>query len=315
VSVFKVVDSVDTLSLAVIWAVAGPLVAFAGVFLAERDTASVKQLLTLALKWGGPAVLAITVCCITFSGQAAALFDVADPAAQAAIRIFALHLPMSLLLNIIIYIYMANHRAVLANLIIASRLIWIVVCAYPLTNIFGITGVWHSFWISDTLTIILICALGIALRRKNRNLTRFFLIDVSAERQGAYKAFVVLPTSKSISECAAGISAFSEANMLSAGEAMRISLALEELLVVIAENCNPEYVNVRILIHDDTIIISLRNTGAKFNPVECARNAEGDKKLNVMGINIILKLAVSLDYRSTFGVNNNIIVLKKSVKE
>jgi Na+-driven multidrug efflux pump len=314
-SVFKVVDSVDTFSLAVIWAIAGPLVTFAGVFLAERDTSSVKQLLTLAFKWGGPIVLAITVCCFVFSTRVAALFGVAGPAAQAAVRIFSLHLPMSLLLNIVIYLYMANHRAALANLIIASKFILVVAFASPLTNTFGLTGVWHSFWISEVITILLICAVGMALCRKNKDLTRFFLIDLSAERQGAYKAFIVPATYESISECAAGILDFSEANALSAGEAMRISLALEELLVVITENCKPDHVNVRILIIGDTIIISLRNTGAKFNPVEYARNAEGDKEMDVMGINIILKLAVSVDYRNTFGVNNNIIVLRKNAKK
>jgi Na+-driven multidrug efflux pump len=314
ISVYKVVDSVNSFALVVIWSFSGALVAFAGVFLAEKDTVSVKQLLALAFKRGGPAVLAVTVFCIVFADRIAALFGIPDAATAEAVRIFAFSLPLSLLLNIIIYIHIANHRAALANTLLASKLfVWIAILAYPLSDAFGLAGVWHSFWMSEAITLLIVFLASLILRHRDKNIAPLFLFDVSAERRGSYKAFIVRPTSESISKCAADIVDFAEANALSLGEAMRISLALEELLVVIAENCKPEYVNVRILIHDGAIILSLRNTGAKFNPVEYAQNVGGDKKMDVMGVNMVLKLAVSVDYRSTFGVNNNTIVLEKGM--
>jgi len=96
---------------------------------------------------------------------------------------------------------------------------------------------------------------------------------------------------------------------------MAISLAIEEMLVVIFENSQATSANVRVLYvpENKIIVLRVRNGGKLFCPVSFAEKAGPEAAMEVMGINMILKLALNVDYRSTFGVNNTTIII--STKE
>jgi Na+-driven multidrug efflux pump len=305
---YKIVDSLNNVALCIIWGISGALVSFAGVFFAERDTQSLRQLLKLAFKRGLIATLLLTILCEIFAAQTATIFGTRE--AANAIRIFCLSLPMSMINNIIVYIYLSNKRVKLANILLLVKLFaGVVLFGILFSEVFGEIGIWHGFWTAELLTFICAIILSNLVRRKNNNLSPLFLINLSSEKNGAYTAFSVLNTNESISACTEGVSNFTEDNGISPKKTMQISLALEELLVVSNEHSKPSNTNVRILIYDDLIIIRLRCIGKKFNPLEYAQNYEDD--MDVMGIKMVLKFSISLDYQETFGVNNTTIVLEK----
>jgi Na+-driven multidrug efflux pump/anti-sigma regulatory factor (Ser/Thr protein kinase) len=309
---YKVVDSVNSFALVIIWGLAGAIVPFAGVFGAERDTKSIRQLLIVSLRLGLVFVLVYTVACLLLPTRIAGLFGVSGKPAADAVRIFAFSLPLSLLNHIIIYLYQACRRTLLANVLFAGRLlVWVVLVAYPLSARIGVRGVWHSFWIAEVLTLLTAALLSCIVRRGDRNLLPLLLLDVSAERQGTYKSFSVQPTTEGITESAERITEFCDANGLAAKQTMAISLAIEEMLVVTLEHSMPESINVRVLIveDDNIIVMRIRNGGKLFNPVDYVEKAGEMEALEVMGVKIILKLAASVDYRNTFGVNNTTIII------
>jgi hypothetical protein len=140
---------------------------------------------------------------------------------------------------------------------------------------------------------------------------KVLLLDLSGDRHGKYESFSVLPENESISRASEGINEFCENCEVNAKTTMALSLAIEEMLVVISGKCTPKYMNVRVLVDEKkrVVVLRIRNDGMLFNPVDYALKASGEEELDVMGVKLIMKMALSVDYRSTFGVNNSTIIL------
>ncbi|MCL1806980.1 MAG: MATE family efflux transporter [Oscillospiraceae bacterium] len=316
---FKVTDSINGVAQIFIAGAAGSLLPFIGVFSSEKDTKSIRQLLVLGFKWGGVTIVVFTAVCLIFTRQTAGLFGMGEGAAFSAIRVFSLSLPLAGLNNILVCLYQANRGTAAANILTLGRsLLWMVLAAFILTPRMGAAGVWHSFWIAELLGLALTLPVSAYYRRKSRYLSRLFLLDTEAEEKGTYKSFSVPNRAESITESAAGISEFCEANDLSPKQTMAISLAIEEMLVIIGSYCFPKEeteqpMNVRILIYEDMIILRIRNGGKAFNPIahyERQSAAGGDLAMtDMLGIKMILGLAETVDYRNTFGVNNITMIL------
>jgi hypothetical protein len=69
--------------------------------------------------------------------------------------------------------------------------------------------------------------------------------------------------------------------------------------------------NVRLLIEENTVILRVRNGGKNSNPIDYAKNSGKTEEAELMGIKMLLALALKIDYRNTFGVNNTTILLER----
>ena len=149
---------------------------------------------------------------------------------------------------------------------------------------------------------------------------------------GRFIAFSVHSTPDEITDASARISSFCEENALAARQSMMIALSLEEMLVSIQEHCFPDdpsqSINVRILIapEDESgerpVILRIRCSGVPFNPIDYyeRRKAETAGQLDKLdallegpddslGIAMIVSAAHTVDYKTTFGVNNLTVIL------
>jgi Na+-driven multidrug efflux pump/anti-sigma regulatory factor (Ser/Thr protein kinase) len=318
-SSFKLTDTIFVFAMIFFNAITGPLTQFVAVFGAEKDSKSIRQLLAQVFKTGGLFILCFVGVCEFLTPQIAGLFGMASPdtlpTAVPAVRMFAACLLPALINIIIVCIHQAGNRSFLANILTVSRLfIWIVIAAPLLSARIGITGVWHSFWAAEMLTLLSAVILSLVYRRGNKYLSPVLLIDREAEFKGVYKSFSVKNSVESITESSAGIMEFCEQNNLGAKLSMAISLSIEEMLVVIRDHSlrgkEEATMNVRVLIEENTVIMRIRNAGPVFNPVDyvCSNGAPEDE---TMGIKIILGLAKAVDHRNTFGINNTMILLNR----
>jgi anti-sigma regulatory factor (Ser/Thr protein kinase) len=320
-SSFKLIDSLNAFALIFIYAVSGPLVQFVGVFSMEKDSKSICQLLARSFKRGILFILVFTAGCEVFAPGLARLFGMASPdtltVAVPTIRIFALSLVPALINNILMCVYQAENRTLSANVLTVSRLFfWIVIVSPLLSSRIGITGVWHSFWIAELLSLLSAAGMSVFYRRRTgKHLLPLFLVDREAELKGVYKSFSVKNSTEDIVQSSAGITEFCEQNNLGAKLTIFISLAIEEMLVVICARSlagdDKATMNVRVLIEENMVILRVRNGGNNFNPVDYVRNAGEAEESEVMGIKMILTLASNIDYRNTFGVNNTTILLRR----
>jgi Na+-driven multidrug efflux pump len=318
VSSYKVVDSVNSIALIFIWGVVGPITPLAGVFGAERDTVSIKQVLKNALIIGMVSIAVYLFFCEAFAPQLAGWFGMTAGGTVIAIRLFVLSLPLSLLNHILIYLFMGMNRSVLANLLMISRMfVWVVAAAAVLMHTAGENYVWLAWLVAESMTAVLALLLTLIARHGNADIMRVLLLDLSGVRHGRYESFSVLPNNDSISRASEGINEFCDQCHINGKTSMALSLAIEEMLVVISGKCTPKYMNVRVLVDEkkEVIVLRIRNDGMLFNLVDYAEKAGGEEELDVMGVKLIMKMALSVDYRSTFGVNNSTILLNNQQHE
>jgi Na+-driven multidrug efflux pump len=266
-----------------------------------------------------------------------------------AIRVFAVGLPLLLFNYLMITVYQSQGRTAASNAIVLMRelvgpLAFMGVLMAPL----GMVSIWVAFPLAEFLTAIMVLLYSFACQRGNRQLSPVFLIDRQVERDGESVSLTVRNDAESIVVAVGVIEAFCERRSLSRRLTTGIQLALEEMLVAIGENSlagmASHTMNVRVLVLGEEVIVRIRSGGARFNPIEYAerlskiplmtklidnegagetvsvfrhdRDAasdavpEQDVPLELTGIMMILKMAEVVDYRSTFGVNNLMMILR-----
>ena len=320
-STFKLIDSINAAALIFIYGVTGPTVQFISVFDAEKDSKSIRQLLIQALRWGGLFILVYTAACEFFAPQIARIFGMSSEeiliVAVPAIRIFGVSIFLALINNVLFCVYQGEGRPLLSNILTVLRLLfWIVIAAPILSARLGINGIWHSFWLAEFLTLLIVAVLSLRYRRRRPYLTPLLLIDTEAEAKGVFKSFSVNNTLENITQSSEGISEFCEQNTLGPKLTMAISLAIEETLVLIREHCfldKDDTMNARVLITEDKVILRIRNGGRYFNPLDYAKDPSGAE--DIMGIKMILALALNIDYHNTFGINNTTVLLQRKSTE
>ncbi|MEG0570866.1 MAG: ATP-binding protein, partial [Oscillospiraceae bacterium] len=326
-SAFCVIGSVNSFALAIIAGVSGTIVPFVGIFSAEMDTASIKQVLRTACKQGVIMTSLFAAVCVLFSGQIGSIFGMSDPVSQAlvkpAILLFAYSLVPAQINSILISLHISNQQTRLANVLTLLRqFLAVAVVAVILSGPFGVVGVWHSFWIAEVITLV-VCAIShLFISRKNKNLSKWTLLDETAEKSGSYISFSVANSVEDVMKSVEKISEFCDQNTLSPKRSMLVSLSLEEMLNCIRTHClgdNTELnMSVRILIYQDILVIRIRNAGNLFNPIEYYKQMKQESENNVdamlaledgLGIKIIIDACDVVDYRTTFGVNNLTVII------
>lgn len=324
---FSIVSTVGILSITVLSGLSQATVPFVSVFTSERDNVSVRRIEKQAFRLGLILMAVLTAIIIIFSEPLCQVFGVYDEltlsAASHAVELFAISLIPSVLCYIFIAYYQSAGFTWIANLMTVCRsFVFIILSAYLLAPLVGLFGVWISFAIAECLTLCTLFIILFSCRKQERR-SSILLLDLKAEMNGSYISFVVKPETESIVESVGKIAVFCEQNNLGVKQTMLVRLSLEEMMVSIRDHCllnMPEQtMDVRILVVPDSekkngimVILRIRNSGPCFNPIGYYEKHkaqglidEGDS----LGIEMIIKAAESVNYKSTFGVNNLTVIL------
>ncbi|MEG1746803.1 MAG: MATE family efflux transporter [Oscillospiraceae bacterium] len=326
-SVFSIVTTAANLALTVISGAGQTTAPFVGVFVHERDNASIRQLERKALTLGTLLVAVVAALFALFARPFCGLFGVTDPQvlvlSTQAVMLFSLSLVPSLISTVLLNYYQASGNTAIANIFTLCRAFgFVVLGAFLLSRFMGLPGVWLAFTLAELLSwgvLWLILAISRKLHPEQRGL---FLLDRRYEESGTYISFSVLSQEEDIMNASTKISEFCEHNQLDTRRSMLISLALEEMLISISSHCfqdgKLQEMNVRIIIVPDevrgehVIVLRIRCSGTPFNPIayyESCRQENPDEFDDSVGIKMIVKSAHSVDYKSTFGINNLTIIL------
>ncbi len=329
-SAFSIVTTASSLTLMAINGLSQTTVPFVGVLSGERDNASLRQLEKRAACEGMAIIVPMAVLLALFARPFCTLFGVTEPQVLAesacAVAIFAASLPPAILSAILVNYYQSAGFTTLANLVTACRgLLLLLLPAWALAPAFGVRAVWLSFTLGEVLSWAVLALALLVYRKAQPSRRGLLLLDGRYEDTGRCISFAVKSTAEDIVEASARISVFCEANALDAHRSMLLSLSIEEMLMAIREHCfaerGDEDISIRILIADkdgepSTVVLRIRCGGKPFNPIayyEASRAAEPGGPLALLedslGIAMIVQAARSVDYRSTFGVNNLTILL------
>ena len=302
-AVFAVVNSIAEFSMCIQNGVPQASGAMMGIFAGERDSAAIKKLLHTQLLCGSLLSAAVAALLIVFAGGIGGIFG-SNADSAAAICCFAASLVFATINNVFSYYYNATGNVWLANI---SFLFRVCIFAVGFCYMFGELNlmVWLFFPAAEIATMMLCLSAG-SIKAEKMKLNPFYLIDDSLEKSGRSIAMSVEAEKDKICKASEKIQEFCEANDMPPKTAMVISLAAEEIMMIISEKSLKAggSIDVRVLNGDDAGVLRIRSGGEKYNPL-----AAQDESDEYMGIRMITGLAKNIDYQSALGVNTLTVII------
>ncbi len=285
----------------------------ASIYYQEKDYSGVKFTIERSLKIVLASGTAFTILFLAFPSLLLNLFGVNDPADMAvginALRILSFSIIGTGITFLMMFYTQAIQRKKLSFAIsITEGLLIPVVCAYVLSGIMGVDGIWISLVIAEIGTILMIYfATKITSERSGGKFSGFFLL-------GNYKDTPVLDvTIHSSVEDVVGLSQklidFTKEQGVDEKVALRIGMAVEEMAVNTIKFNNNEIECIDILskIEENEITIAFKDPGKEFNP----STYTCEEKDSFENIEVLQKIADDISYARLIGLNSTVITIKR----
>ena len=191
--------------------------------------------------------------------------------------------------------YNVSGQNIWANTVIFLR-VFLMSCAILFALLYFGHSPWLFLFFGEILTLLFwFIATGIS----HKNRSRFLLLDNSLEKSGNVINFSVSGDAENICDASGRITDFCADNGMSLKQTMRISLALEEIMMLITDkNERAVEFDLRVYSLQGVIGIRIRYGGNDFNPLAYADNDE-----EYLGIRLIESICEQTMYQRTFGTN------------
>ncbi|MDE6663527.1 MAG: hypothetical protein K2K46_09315 [Lachnospiraceae bacterium] len=325
-TVFAVIGTVNSFSNAVISGIAQTITPLVGVFYGERDNISIKTVVKEAIKKGVGVVLVMTVLTCICSKWIGAAFAASEVVMlEPAVIMLSLSFLPAMFNNLYIFYYFTTEKIGLANaLTLLRNFVFIIAFAMCFVYWKAPQFIWLSFMVSELATLAAILIIAGTKCIRNKYLRGLLMLDCRYEETDRYLAFSVENTKEEASGAAKKISDFCKEKKMSQRTTMTISLAVEEMLLIIFDHClsdiGKQYADVRIVRVGEKIILYMRCAGKLFDPIAYYRKRKEEAGSEVLmddslGIEMIIKRASEVVFSRTFGVNNLTIVIYERMEE
>jgi len=161
---------------------------------------------------------------------------------------------------------------------------------------------WWFLALGELLTTAAWLAAAALYHRRAPGYSRFLLMDRALEESGNVISFSVENSGEAICDASSKITRFCRENGMMPKQVMRISLALEEILMVIVQENGGGGVefDLRVFALKGEIGLRIRYSGAVFNPFRDTAVSSGER---YMGIRMIRSMVKETLYLRTFGTN------------
>lgn len=302
---FAVVTSVSELSLFIINGIPQTAMPIINVYNVEKSNRAIRLLMRRQVISGLFLSALFGLGCILFHNGIASLYGESQslliPLACLAVALLPTQIN-----SIMTGYFNSVNRIALANLITTLRIFVLpILLLLPLTRTPS-PVLWLFLPLSELLTFLIWSVIALFISTKNPHLSRFLLLDDTLENSGHAVEFSVESNPEQIVEASRRITDFCDEHNMTAAQTMRVSLAIEEILTLMAEKSfagGQGSFDVRVFAEEGSIGLRIRNGGKRFNPVSSSfKDPDADDGL--LGIRMIAGMVQDLQYRQTFGVNN-----------
>lgn len=284
--------------------------AMLGVYSGERDNGSCALLLKLEWKLGCIYAGIFFLLCMAGADLIQSMYHLSLPLRYPlfwmAIAVFP-----GLLCSILSGYYNMAKKNLWANGIIFLRVIAMTYMGLLIQIRFRLP-MCSFLLLAELMTLVIwLFATGI-FHKKHSEDTRYLLMDLSLEKSGNVLNFSVSSVAEEICSASERIRGFCAANGMNGKETMRIQLALEEIMTLIAQvNEGMEEGALKFDLRTYSVQgvagIRIRYAGIAFNPFQ--KRKEEDELY--MGISMIQKMVEEIHYQRTFGVNTLQVLLQE----
>ncbi|MDR2089202.1 MAG: ATP-binding protein [Clostridiales Family XIII bacterium] len=314
---YAVVCAAQDMLLAVVLGFSQILLPLASFSYGEKDGRCIRAVTKRILLIGNLAVGACALLLLAIRGHVGLLFGIRDAYVleelNTALCFMALGANLSFINNTACNYFNVTRRGMISLMTTLCRLlVFPLIPAYALAGSMGARAVWISIAASEFLTALALVAAILAVRARDANLSRLWLLPDSFAEKPNILDFSVENTSEAAAFASARIVDFCEANAVRAERALRLSLAIEEMLLLINEHSQSKrrkaFADLRVTVADGELTLRIRNAGARFNPLQSREASSSGEDENpdayLMGMDMILKMAKKVEYMEIFGVNN-----------
>lgn len=289
-----------------------------GMFFGEEDRTAMKDTLKTTLRLGLTINGVVAVVLLAFPAFFARLLGVSDGPLMnmsvIAIRLLGLGIPIQLINSVLLNFYQCTKKVTMATMIcVLQSLVYTLLFAYLLIRPMGASGVWLAFLLGEILTLLTV---GLVLFVKNGKsaLTLNSVMMLDKHFGGDPKNRLEISIGNSMEDVmmiASGIYKFGENRDLSRETLNTLSLFIEELagneVQYAFKPGEKRWLDLTIMDKPEKLIIRIRDNGSPFDPLAYLSAGE----MTGFGLVIVRKLAESIEYRRSMGLNNLIVHLKK----
>ena len=300
VAVFGITNSINEFSICIQNGVPQAASAMQGIYYGERDQDSIRTLLWLQLKVGAVLSACLAAGLLLGGREVGALFGV-DQDLRFPVACLAVSIILGTINSVMTYYYYSIMKPGMANLITVLRVFAVTV---PMAYVMRPLGdrIWLFYWTAEGLTFIIWIIIGRFYANKNGGKDLYFLEPELFG--GTWIRETVACNNQAVCEASEKIQSFCGTSGFSEEQAMTIGLAMEELMVIVAEKAmeNQGTMDVRIYQNGDGGILRIRFEGKSYNPLEYAQES-----LEYLGVQMIINMAKKTEYQSMLGFNTLIV--------
>lgn len=316
VSALTVQNNINQLLSSVTMGVGMTTMLIAGIFYGERDEKSLEKTLKISLRSGVLLILVVAVATFIFARPLVGMFIKNEAGAELAVRslrFFCFSLPFSLSCVVLLNFYQCTRRLFLANLIcLCHSLLFVVAISFALSGFMGTDGVWVSFAGAEILSLLtVVVAVRIKSGKWPKSFARMMMLSKNFAPEEAHILNLSLKNDmKQVMVLSNRISEFCGLYSEDTDKINKLSLCIEEMAGNIVQHGFKDQkehsIDIRIIITGETFTFRIRDDGIRFNPI---RYADENERTDAMGIQLVQKIALDIDYNYTIGLNNLTITL------
>lgn len=310
VAVFTAVNGIAGFGECITLGIPQAASAMLGVYSGERDNGSCALLLQLEWRLGCIYAGIFFLLCMAGADLIQGMYSLSVPLRYPLFWMAAAVFP-GLLCSILSGYYNMAKKNLWANGIIFLRVIAMTYMGLLLQVRFRLPMCSFLLFAELMTLVIWLFATGL-FHKKYPKSTRYLMMDLSLEKSGNVLNFSVSSFTEEICSASERIRGFCASNGMDRKETMRIQLALEEIMTLIAQvNEGMEEgalkFDLRTYSLQGVAGIRIRYAGIAFNPFQ--KRKEDDELY--MGISMIQKMVEEIHYQRTFGVNTLQVLLRE----
>jgi anti-sigma regulatory factor (Ser/Thr protein kinase) len=250
---------------------------------------------------------------LIFHRALAAMFGASGNMFFPALVCFCIYIPFYMNGTLFVSWYTAIRRVKIANIVTLAQDMVLPPLLAALFSLIGGNAIWLHLPTTGVLVAILLPLLAALVGGRDKNASFPLLLD--ANPGGTTLAFSVERDAVKASEASDAVGEFCEEQGLPMKQTMLLSLAIEELITLIAEQrAVGGGISVRLTFFEGGTVLRFRDTGQKFNPIdfykESLDNAGSiEDSVGLLGVKYIIEAAEVVYYRETFGVNSLVVII------
>ncbi|MCR4923300.1 MAG: hypothetical protein K5931_04755 [Lachnospiraceae bacterium] len=310
VAIWAVLNSLSELSLIISMGIPRTASPLLGICLSGKDNYGVKMLIRHEIKIGTVMMLIYSAFIIFLHGFIADFFKI-ESSLFLPLSCLGLSLVIGMYVSILRSFYSVSKRFFLSGVISVLRTF-----VFPIgfASLFVAKGVniWYflpaGMLTSLAITILMAVRRSYQSRGKSNELSKILLLDKNSEKNKSRKIFSIVATKDNICDASRDISDFFIEQKINKKTAVRLGLALEEVLVAMVDNSKKKednLVDIRLYSQGRSNGLTIMFPGRRYNPFQNAEYRDNGSELDEskLGIHLINSIASDCHFLYTLGMN------------